>query len=161
MSCVRIAQAGDDDIFPSEDNNWNYTTEIIYISSIFDDKGLARTVLFQKRWTLQNTFTTTSTTLLFLAPCVTLFRYNIGPVDSQHQTVSCHTNSITREQKMSLPVLDERFLEADSRVAEWSMGGAMFGLTAAVVQMLIRSLIVRRDNVGRAGGSSHFIIYIQ
>ena len=62
---------------------------------------------------------------------------------------------------MSLPVLDERFLEADSRVAEWSMGGAMFGLTAAVVQMLIRSLIVRRNNVGRAGGSSHFIIYIQ
>ena len=48
---------------------------------------------------------------------------------------------------MSLPGLDERFLEADSRVAEWSMGGAMFGLTAAVVQMLIRSLIVKRDNV--------------
>ena len=50
---------------------------------------------------------------------------------------------------MSLPGLDERFLEADSRVAEWSMGGAMFGLTAAVVQMLIRSLIVKRDNVSR------------
>ena len=48
---------------------------------------------------------------------------------------------------MSLAGLDQRFLEADSRVAEWSMGGAMFGLTAAVVQMLIRSLIVRRENV--------------
>ena len=50
---------------------------------------------------------------------------------------------------MSLPGMDERFLAADSRVAEWSMGGAMFGLTAAVVQMLIRSLIVKRDNVSR------------
>merc|ERR1711994_702884 len=33
------------------------------------------------------------------------------------------------------------------------MGGAMFGLTAAVVQMLIRSLIVRRDNLNRRDGS--------
>ena len=49
---------GDDDIFPSDDNNVYYTTEIIYISSIFVDKGLVRTVLFQKRWTLQTTFTT-------------------------------------------------------------------------------------------------------
>ena len=48
---------------------------------------------------------------------------------------------------MSLPGMEERFLEADSRVAEWSMGGAMFGLTAAVVQMLIRSLIIKRNNV--------------
>ena len=44
-----------DDIFPSDDNNWNYTREIIYISSIFVDKGLARTVLFQKRWTVDTT----------------------------------------------------------------------------------------------------------
>ena len=60
----------------------------------------------------------------------------IIPPDTRHQSL-----------EMSLQGLDERFLEADSRVAEWSMGGAMFGLTAAVVQMLIRSLIVKRDNV--------------
>ena len=51
---------------------------------------------------------------------------------------------------MSLAGLDERLLHGDSRVAEWSMGGAMFGLTAAVVQMLIRSLIVKRNNVSPA-----------
>ena len=51
---------------------------------------------------------------------------------------------------MSLAGLDERLLYGDSRVAEWSMGGAMFGLTAAVVQMLIRSLIVKRNNVSPA-----------
>ena len=38
----------------------------------------------------------------------------------------------------------DRFLDAESRVAQWSVGGAMFGLTAAVVQMLIRSLVVKR-----------------
>ena len=48
---------------------------------------------------------------------------------------------------MSVLGLDSRFLEGDPRVAEWSMGGAMFGLTAAVVQMLIRSLIIKRNNV--------------
>ena len=53
------------------------------------------------------------------------------------------------QTSMSVPGLDSRFLEGDTRVAEWSMGGAMFGLTAAVVQMLIRSLIVKRDNVSR------------
>ena len=54
------------------------------------------------------------------------------------------------ERTMSLAGLDERLLYGDSRVAEWSMGGAMFGLTAAVVQMLIRSLIVKRNNVSPA-----------
>ena len=44
--------------------------------------------------------------------------------------------------------VDERFLDvAESRVAQWSMGGAFFGLTAAVVQMLIRSIIVKRNKV--------------
>ena len=38
----------------------------------------------------------------------------------------------------------DRFLDGESRVAQWSVGGAMFGLTAAVVQMLIRSLVVKR-----------------
>lgn len=46
-----------------------------------------------------------------------------------------------------LPELDERFLSAESRVAEWSMGGAMFGLTAAMVQLLIRSIVVKRNKV--------------
>ena len=54
------------------------------------------------------------------------------------------------DRTMSLAGLDERLLHGDSRVAEWSMGGAMFGLTAAVVQMLIRSLIVKRNNVSPA-----------
>ena len=46
--------------------------------------------------------------------------------------------------------LQERFLglEAEGRIAQWSMGGAMFGLTAAVVQMLIRSLVIKRNKVG-------------
>ena len=47
--------------------------------------------------------------------------------------------------------LEERFLGglgAEGRVAQWSMGGAMFGLTAAVVQMLIRSLVIKRNKVG-------------
>ena len=43
--------------------------------------------------------------------------------------------------------LDERFLDAESRVTQWSVGGAMFGVTAAVVQMLIRSLIIKRNKV--------------
>ena len=52
------------------------------------------------------------------------------------------------EKMETLPELDERFLDvAESRVAQWSMGGAMFGLTAAVVQMLIRSIIVKRNKV--------------
>ena len=51
------------------------------------------------------------------------------------------------QTSLSVPGLDSRFLEGDTRVAEWSMGGAMFGLTAAVVQMLIRSLIIKRNNV--------------
>ena len=55
----------------------------------------------------------------------------------------CHTDNT-----MSGPGLDQRFLEGDSAVAEWSMGGAMFGLTAAVVQMLIRSLIIKKNKVG-------------
>ena len=48
--------------------------------------------------------------------------------------------------------LQERFLgleaQAEGRIAQWSMGGAMFGLTAAVVQMLIRSLVIKRNKVG-------------
>ena len=46
--------------------------------------------------------------------------------------------------------LQERFLDpgAEGRVAQWSVGGAMFGLTAAVVQMLIRSLVIKRNKVG-------------
>ena len=44
--------------------------------------------------------------------------------------------------------IQERFLGAEGRVAQWSVGGAMFGLTAAVVQMLIRSLVIKRNKVG-------------
>ena len=43
--------------------------------------------------------------------------------------------------------IEERFLGAEGRVAQWSVGGAMFGLTAAVVQMLIRSLVIKRNKV--------------
>ena len=43
--------------------------------------------------------------------------------------------------------IQERFLGAEGRVAQWSVGGAMFGLTAAVVQMLIRSLVIKRNKV--------------
>ena len=47
-----------------------------------------------------------------------------------------------------ISVIDERFLDAaEGRVAEWSVGGAMFGLTAAMVQLLIRSIVVRRNKV--------------
>ena len=89
----------------------------------------------------------------FLAPCVrTVFLCSDKilvqlTVSSRLSDVSQIIISPDRQERMSLPGMDERFLAADSRVAEWSMGGAMFGLTAAVVQMLIRSLIVKRDNV--------------
>ena len=43
--------------------------------------------------------------------------------------------------------IEERLLGAEGRVAQWSVGGAMFGLTAAVVQMLIRSLVIKRNKV--------------
>jgi len=45
--------------------------------------------------------------------------------------------------------IQERFLGAEGRVAQWSVGGAMFGLTAAVVQMLIRSLVIKRNKENR------------
>ena len=66
--------------------------------------------------------------------------------------------------------LQERFLgleaEAEGRIAQWSMGGAMFGLTAAVVQMLIRSLVIKRNKVGVKIMSTHhqfddFLIFFQ
>ena len=47
-----------------------------------------------------------------------------------------------------LSVLDtQRFLDAENSVAQWSVGGAMFGVTAAVVQMLMRSLMIKRVKV--------------
>ena len=61
--------------------------------------------------------------------------------------------------------LQERFLgleaEAEGRIAQWSMGGAMFGLTAAVVQMLIRSLVIKRNKVGvKIIATHHFVNFL-
>ena len=56
--------------------------------------------------------------------------------------------------------IQERFLGAEGRVAQWSVGGAMFGLTAAVVQMLIRSLVIKRNKVGAEDKLSTSYIFV-
>ena len=50
---------------------------------------------------------------------------------------------------------EDRQLWPHSREAEWAISGAVFGLTAAFIQILVRSLVEENDEVDRVDNGQY------